>query len=202
MNGTECFQCSGVCAQRHGQRGSCCNIEEKMVFVDFRISKHVVLLGGRSERLTENTTSFVLTLQRLMGQSPSDLEARLVSMINQSRPYGDRFTGCAGLISECICRAARTLGPEDWGLEVWVELDKVIVHSRDHERTGEELETVRYDRSGADEEEEEEVCPVCLKCLVVGEELRRTRCGHWFHGECIFRWMGRSRTCPMCRSSV
>ncbi|KAK1315680.1 E3 ubiquitin ligase BIG BROTHER [Acorus calamus] len=143
----------------------------------------------------EEKISFVIGLQRLMAYSHSDLETALVGMMNNSTRYGDNFIGYAGLISEYIFRGVSALQPEDCGLAIWVELDKVIEYSRDREE--EEVETVRYDGSGA--EEEEEVCPVCLKSLVIGEEIKRTPCGHLFHGECIFRWLERSRTCPMCR---
>ncbi|KAK1317897.1 NEP1-interacting protein-like 1 [Acorus calamus] len=203
MNRTERFQCPVVYARRFvGWRETANNIQEKTVFLNFRVSKHVALLGGHRERLMEKTTSFTLGLQSLMGRCPSDLQTRLLGLMIQTRPYGHRFSRYAPLISESVIRNVSMLGPEDRGLEVWVELEMVIVHSRDREGTGEELETVRYDQSAADEEEEEVVCPVCLQNFVVGEEIKSTPCGHRFHGECIFRWMGRSRTCPMCRSSV
>ncbi|KAK1293478.1 NEP1-interacting protein 2 [Acorus calamus] len=201
MKRTEHFQCPAVHARRLGWRETANNIQDKKtVFLNFRFSKHVVLLGGHRQKLMEKTTSFTLGLQSLMGRCPSDLQTRLLGMMNQTRPYGHRFSRHAPLISESVIHNVSMLGPEDSGLEVWVELEMVIVHSRDREGTGEELETVRYDRSGADEEEE--VCPVCLQNFVVGEEIKSTPCGHRFHGECIFRWMGRNRTCPMCRSSV
>ncbi|KAK1292537.1 E3 ubiquitin ligase BIG BROTHER [Acorus calamus] len=195
MNRREWFEFSGVYAQRLRPRDSANSIAEKMVFVDFCDFEHVVLLGGYSRRMLKKTTSFVIGVQMLMAQSFMDLETQLTGMMNRSTRYGDMFSGYAGLISEYIRNAMSTLGPEDQGLEFWVELDKVIVHSRDLEE--EELETVRYDGSGADKEEE--VCPVCLQRLVIGEEIKRMPCGHLFHGECIFRWLERSRTCPMCR---
>ncbi|KAK1278780.1 NEP1-interacting protein-like 1 [Acorus gramineus] len=203
MKRTEHFQCPAVYGRRLGWRETANNIQDKTVFLNFSFSKDVLLLGGHCERLMDKTTSFTLGLQSLMGRCPSDLQTRLLGLMNQTRPYGHRFSRYAPFISESVIHNVSMLGPEDSGLEVWVELEMVIVHSRDHDRTGEELETVRYDRSGADEEEEEEeVCPVCLQNFVVGEEIKSTPCGHRFHEECIFRWMESSRTCPMCRSSV
>ncbi|KAK1315681.1 E3 ubiquitin ligase BIG BROTHER [Acorus calamus] len=202
MNRREWFEFSGVYAQRLRRRDSANSIEEKMVFVDFCDFERVVLLGGYSRRMLKKTTSFVIGVQMLMAQSSADLETQLIGMMNRSIRYGDMFNGYAGLISEYIRNAVSTLGPEDQGLEIWVELDKVIMHSGDCEgriSEEEELETVRYDGSGADEEE---VCPVCLQSLVVGEDIQRTTCGHLFHGECIFRWLERSRTCPVCRFNM
>ncbi|CAL9071495.1 unnamed protein product [Musa textilis] len=46
-----------------------------------------------------------------------------------------------------------------------------------------------------------ESCIVCMEEFVSGEELRvLPRCKHWFHGECIRRWLlVPSMTCPVCR---
>ncbi|KAK1317891.1 hypothetical protein QJS10_CPA05g00523 [Acorus calamus] len=61
MNRTERFQCPAVYARRLvGWRETANNIQEKTVFLNLRVSKHVVLLGGHRERLMEKTTSFTL----------------------------------------------------------------------------------------------------------------------------------------------
>jgi hypothetical protein len=41
------------------------------------------------------------------------------------------------------------------------------------------------------------VCSICLDNFVIGAALT---CGHRFHGECVGRWLRRSRTCPVCRA--
>ncbi|KAK1257043.1 RING-H2 finger protein ATL57 [Acorus gramineus] len=154
----------------------------------------------------DERSSFHISLQRLMAQSPTDLETQLVDRMNNSISNGDRFNGYAGFISDCIHRVVSTLGPEHHGLKVWVKLDKFIVQSRYREETifsvvgeeEEELESVRYGGNGGIADEEE-VCPVCLKSLVFGEEIKRTPCGHLYHSECIFSWLKRSHTCPVCR---
>ncbi|CAL9759209.1 unnamed protein product [Musa acuminata subsp. burmannicoides] len=46
-----------------------------------------------------------------------------------------------------------------------------------------------------------ESCIICMEEFVSGEELWvLPRCKHWFHGECIRRWLlVPSMTCPICR---
>ncbi|KAM7523699.1 hypothetical protein LguiA_013601 [Lonicera macranthoides] len=46
-------------------------------------------------------------------------------------------------------------------------------------------------------------CTVCLSVFEEGEEIRRLRCGHVFHKECLDTWLkGEWATCPLCRSDV
>ena len=42
-------------------------------------------------------------------------------------------------------------------------------------------------------------CTICSDVLQVpGSSV--TRCGHTFHSECLKRWLGQKRTCPLCKS--
>ncbi len=45
---------------------------------------------------------------------------------------------------------------------------------------------------------EEDVCPTCLE--MYDEENPRvvTACGHHFHMQCVYEWLERSNTCPVC----
>ena len=59
-----------------------------------------------------------------------------------------------------------------------------------------------------------EECAVCLGEFEQGDQLRRMRCGHFFHCACIDEWLigkGRARaassgahlpTCPLCKAPV
>uniref|UniRef100_A0A0E0LHC6 RING-type domain-containing protein n=1 Tax=Oryza punctata TaxID=4537 RepID=A0A0E0LHC6_ORYPU len=45
-------------------------------------------------------------------------------------------------------------------------------------------------------------CAVCLESYGDGDVLRALpECGHLFHRECIFTWLRRRPTCPVCRTS-
>ena len=35
-----------------------------------------------------------------------------------------------------------------------------------------------------------------------GEELRQLKCSHFFHSQCIDRWLAGHDACPLCNSSV
>ena len=54
-----------------------------------------------------------------------------------------------------------------------------------------------------DEEEEEDICSICLDVLNNGQELRKLGgCGHQFHKECIKDWFRQNRVCPLCMREV
>jgi hypothetical protein len=48
----------------------------------------------------------------------------------------------------------------------------------------------------------EVTCSVCLEDAVPGDALKKTRCGHSFHGDCIDQWLRKNVTCPVCRVAV
>ncbi|XP_059641594.1 probable E3 ubiquitin-protein ligase RHB1A [Cornus florida] len=48
------------------------------------------------------------------------------------------------------------------------------------------------------QEEEEDVCPTCLEEYDAENPKIITKCEHHFHLSCIFEWMERSNTCPVC----
>ncbi len=43
-------------------------------------------------------------------------------------------------------------------------------------------------------------CPICLSVIAVDSVASRLSCGHVFHNECITQWIGKSPTCPLCRT--
>ncbi|KZV45122.1 hypothetical protein F511_24164 [Dorcoceras hygrometricum] len=45
-----------------------------------------------------------------------------------------------------------------------------------------------------------EECPVCLQRFGDGVEIVETPCAHVFHAQCIFAWLLKNVSCPMCRS--
>ncbi|GAA0152688.1 hypothetical protein LIER_11105 [Lithospermum erythrorhizon] len=46
--------------------------------------------------------------------------------------------------------------------------------------------------------EEEEVCPTCLEEYTEENPKIITKCSHHFHLGCIYEWMERSESCPVC----
>lgn len=45
-------------------------------------------------------------------------------------------------------------------------------------------------------------CSICLSRLGQNDETSVLKCGHQYHATCIYRWLDRANTCPMCRTSV
>lgn len=46
--------------------------------------------------------------------------------------------------------------------------------------------------------DEEDVCPTCLEEYSVENPRIVTQCNHHYHLSCIYEWMERSQTCPVC----
>lgn len=49
------------------------------------------------------------------------------------------------------------------------------------------------------EDEEKQHCAICLDAYQEGELLTTLRCDHFFHIECVARWLQRNTICPLCR---
>ena len=47
-------------------------------------------------------------------------------------------------------------------------------------------------------EDSEKQCVVCLEDISVGSEATRLPCLHYFHGDCIVKWLNTSKCCPLC----
>lgn len=46
-------------------------------------------------------------------------------------------------------------------------------------------------------------CTICICEIEDGETCwELTACNHTFHAECIQKWLKKSRTCPLCRTSI
>lgn len=56
--------------------------------------------------------------------------------------------------------------------------------------------------SGVTDEENTSGCAICLEDYQFGECLRRFRCGHSGHGDCVNTWVKIKATCPFCRESL
>lgn len=53
---------------------------------------------------------------------------------------------------------------------------------------------------GADEDDD--FCPTCLEAYDEANPKIFTRCGHHFHMPCIYEWLERKDTCPICESKM
>ena len=54
----------------------------------------------------------------------------------------------------------------------------------------------------ATQEEEENVCSICLDEFSSDDPIAETQCGHGYHLQCIMQWAQRSQECPLCFSQL
>eukprot|EP00879_Flechtneria_rotunda_P016846 GHRR01017633.1.p1 GENE.GHRR01017633.1~~GHRR01017633.1.p1 ORF type:complete len:230 (+),score=47.96 GHRR01017633.1:442-1131(+) len=50
--------------------------------------------------------------------------------------------------------------------------------------------------------DDEDFCPTCLEPYTDDNPKIFTRCGHAFHMQCIYAWLERKSTCPLCESPM
>ncbi|PRQ37908.1 putative transcription factor C2H2 family [Rosa chinensis] len=43
------------------------------------------------------------------------------------------------------------------------------------------------------------LCSICLEDFKAGVEATRLPCLHFFHGDCVVRWLEINHQCPLCR---
>ncbi|GAB4823104.1 hypothetical protein N2152v2_010150 [Parachlorella kessleri] len=46
--------------------------------------------------------------------------------------------------------------------------------------------------------DDDDICPTCLEPYTEENPKVLTKCGHHYHLPCIYEWLERSETCPMC----
>ncbi|KAL3844126.1 hypothetical protein ACJIZ3_001529 [Penstemon smallii] len=49
---------------------------------------------------------------------------------------------------------------------------------------------------------EDAVCCICLAKYVNNDELRELPCSHFFHKDCVDKWLKINATCPLCKAEV
>ena len=47
-----------------------------------------------------------------------------------------------------------------------------------------------------------QICCICLTRYMDDEELRELPCTHFFHAECVDRWLKINATCPLCKFEI
>ena len=57
--------------------------------------------------------------------------------------------------------------------------------------------------AAATDDDPEGCCPTCLEPFdAAAEPPVFTRCGHRFHLQCLYAWLERKQTCPLCDSAI
>ncbi|KAL7168256.1 hypothetical protein ACSBR2_038652 [Camellia fascicularis] len=45
-------------------------------------------------------------------------------------------------------------------------------------------------------------CSICLEDFSSRSEATRMPCSHLYHIDCIFQWLGKDNSCPLCRYQI
>ncbi|KAJ4981782.1 hypothetical protein NE237_032619 [Protea cynaroides] len=64
------------------------------------------------------------------------------------------------------------------------------------------LEINKFDDLTTEDQEQSSTCMICVDKFVKGVEIVRLPCTHFFHGECIFKWLENKNSCPLCRFAL
>jgi hypothetical protein len=70
------------------------------------------------------------------------------------------------------------------------------------------VETVAYDPAlfalpdQPDDGKPAPECCICTETFEEHKEIKRTTCQHYFHEECLGKWLRVSTTCPLCRNNL
>ena len=46
-----------------------------------------------------------------------------------------------------------------------------------------------------------ETCAICIEDMCVNEKLKILKCNHYYHEDCIYKWITKKNICPLCRST-
>lgn len=65
--------------------------------------------------------------------------------------------------------------------------------------TLEEQSVVAFDKA---EFGDDATCSICLSDFTASQEIRKTKCGHCFHTQCLKGWLNVNHTCPLCRQDL
>ena len=58
-------------------------------------------------------------------------------------------------------------------------------------------------KAGQEKAEMDSTCCICVEELKPESEVKITKCGHFFHNECLFQWIEQklpTPDCPFCRT--
>lgn len=56
-----------------------------------------------------------------------------------------------------------------------------------------------FEKVKVEDLKEIEKCVICLEEFLSGSEVSRMPCSHVYHEDCIYRWLEKSGSCPLCR---
>ncbi|KAM7269386.1 hypothetical protein ACFE04_024883 [Oxalis oulophora] len=82
--------------------------------------------------------------------------------------------------------------------KTWITGDSQDDSKLGHPEASEKGISVKVNSHVQQSSEEEDVCPTCLDDYTPENPKITTKCSHHFHLGCIYEWLERSNSCPIC----
>ena len=150
-----------------------------------------MLVSSEVSSVKKCSIKFVFTkvMQEVLVWAPPQISNDAIALkintflkANPAKPPYERF------IQDCIS----SHWPVMWHLKIEHKIlidknERVVVSQPD-------------DNEADNEDDDKENCAICYNNLNPSSEV--LSCGHCFHTMCIYKWLKRSNTCPMCRATI
>lgn len=113
---------------------------------------------------------------------------------------------CVGLVSYVALQASVLLVQYHYGPHCFLP-KRFLPHKHDYFRSLEQDEIREVMRRNGDVEAGEAgitECVICMNPVEIGRPMARmvTPCNHFFHPQCLQRWMDVKMECPTCRAPL
>ena len=138
--------------------------------------------GNASEALQEYESMSTLRPSRPAGRhmpSIDDIEAVLYELRQLQMALAARGTELEDAIRRALVESSKPIGATEEALEQLVSI------------------SLRPDNLKF-----ESMCAICHDDLNLNEEASLLPCDHFFHGECVKRWLRTNNSCPVCRCPI
>ena len=70
------------------------------------------------------------------------------------------------------------------------------------QKKGADMTQITSHRYNKKKDGKEIYCSICLSALKIGDEMIKLKCNHFFHKDCVIKWLKDNNNCPNCRRAV
>ncbi|XP_010475148.1 PREDICTED: E3 ubiquitin-protein ligase RNF12-A-like isoform X2 [Camelina sativa] len=135
-----------------------------------------------------------------LGRAPGFLDGAMNIRFSNDMSFDERLDFLEGLENAInnrnLLHMDRDFNEDDY--EMLLALDE-----NNHRHGGASTQRINdLPESTVQTDKYDETCVICLETPTIGDTIRHLPCLHKFHKDCIDPWLGRSKACPVCKSSV